>query len=118
MAKMCVKTRRLDVARVCLGHMGHARGAQMLREVAKEPELDAQIAVLAIHLGLDVSHLPLFIKCTEHIYKNNLCHQVRACQAQVFSGHFRSCLIRSGDRSVTCRTGQFGFGRPRSGSVK
>lgn len=52
MAKMCVKTRRLDVARVCLGHMGHARGAKMLREVAKEPELDAQIAVLAINLGL------------------------------------------------------------------
>ena len=27
MAHMCVKTKRLDVAEVCLGHMGHARGA-------------------------------------------------------------------------------------------
>ena len=27
MAQMCVKTKRLDVAEVCLGNMGHARGA-------------------------------------------------------------------------------------------
>ena len=52
MAKMCVKTRRLDVAQVCLGNMGHARGAKMLRESAKEPEMDARVAVLAIQLGL------------------------------------------------------------------
>ena len=32
MARMCVKTRRLDVAAVCLGHMGHARGAKALRD--------------------------------------------------------------------------------------
>ena len=33
MASMCVKTQRLDVAEVCLGNMGHARGAYMLRAV-------------------------------------------------------------------------------------
>ena len=55
MAKMCVKSRRLDVASVCLGNMGHARGAKTLRESTKEPELDAKVAVLAIQLGLFVS---------------------------------------------------------------
>ncbi|CAL1531559.1 unnamed protein product [Lymnaea stagnalis] len=53
MAKMCVKSRRLDVASVCLGNMGHARGAKALREaLVSEPELDAKVAVLAIQLGL------------------------------------------------------------------
>ncbi|ESO81986.1 hypothetical protein LOTGIDRAFT_223604 [Lottia gigantea] len=52
MAKMCVKSRRLDVATVCLGNMGNARGAKALRESAKEPELDARVAVLATQLGL------------------------------------------------------------------
>jgi intraflagellar transport protein 140 len=33
MAHMCVKTRRLDVAEMCLGNMGHVRGAAALREV-------------------------------------------------------------------------------------
>ena len=51
---MCVKTRRLDVASVCLGNMGHARGAKFLREAMKEPELDARVAALATQLGLQV----------------------------------------------------------------
>ena len=51
---MCVKTRRLDVAKVCLGNMGHARGAKALREAEREPELDARVALLAIQLGLYV----------------------------------------------------------------
>ncbi len=57
MAKMCVKTRRLDVATVCLGNMGHARGAKFLRESQKEPELDAKVAMLAIQLGLGVRNV-------------------------------------------------------------
>lgn len=52
---MCVKTQRLDVAKVCLGHMGHARGARALREAEQEPELEARVAVLAIQLGMLVS---------------------------------------------------------------
>lgn len=59
MAKMCVKSRRLDVASVCLGNMGHARGAKALRESLNEPELDAKVAMLAIQLGLTVSILLL-----------------------------------------------------------
>lgn len=52
---MCVKTQRLDVAKVCLGNMGHARGARALREAEQEPELEARVAMLAIQLGMLVS---------------------------------------------------------------
>jgi len=52
MAKISVKTKCLDVAKVCLGNMADARGAMALRQAAAEPELDAQVAVLAIHLQL------------------------------------------------------------------
>lgn len=52
MAKMCVKTKRLDVAALCLGNMGHARGARALRQSMKEPQLDARVAMLALQLGM------------------------------------------------------------------
>ncbi|XP_019363179.1 PREDICTED: intraflagellar transport protein 140 homolog [Gavialis gangeticus] len=52
MARMCVKTQRLDVAKVCLGNMGHARGAKALREAEREPEQEARVAMLAIQLGM------------------------------------------------------------------
>ena len=45
----------MDVAAVCLGNMGHAVGAKALRESMKEPEMDARVAVLAMHLGMTVS---------------------------------------------------------------
>ena len=35
---MCVKTKRLDVAQVCLGNMRFARGAKAAREAEKEKE--------------------------------------------------------------------------------
>jgi hypothetical protein len=35
MAFMCVKTRRLDVAEVCLGNMGFARGAAEVRDTSR-----------------------------------------------------------------------------------
>lgn len=52
MAQMCVKTKRLDVAQVCLGHMGHARGAAAVRESAKYNSVEASVGVLAVQLGL------------------------------------------------------------------
>ena len=58
MAKMCVKTKRLDVAEICLGNMGHARGARAVREIVeantdpdgtlREPDVCA--AVVAVQL--------------------------------------------------------------------
>ena len=66
MAHMCVKSERLDVAMVCLGNMGHARGARALRRaMATEPEKKVHVAIFALHLGLIVCdlyfqlHLPI-----------------------------------------------------------
>ena len=53
MAKMCVVSRQLDVAAVCLGNMGNARAAMALRKAREElPEIEAQLAVLAIQLDM------------------------------------------------------------------
>jgi intraflagellar transport protein 140 len=57
MAQMCVKTKRLDVAEVCLGNMGHARGACALRESMQDTnnlphQPDVSVGILAIQLGL------------------------------------------------------------------
>lgn len=66
MAKMCVKTRRVDVAEVCLGNMGHVRGAVAVREAAAEPEPEARIAMLAIQLGLVDDAARLYTQCGRH----------------------------------------------------
>ncbi|TNN26836.1 Intraflagellar transport protein 140 [Liparis tanakae] len=52
MARMCVKTRQLAVARVCLGNMGTGRAAAALKEAELEPEPEAQVAMLAVQLGM------------------------------------------------------------------
>lgn len=52
MAQMCVKTHRLDVARVCLGNMGNARASRALKQAEAEPEPEARVAMLAIQLGM------------------------------------------------------------------
>ena len=49
---MCVRTRRLDVAAVCLGNMRNARAAMALRKARELPEVEAQLAVLAIQLNM------------------------------------------------------------------
>ncbi|KAM9210374.1 intraflagellar transport protein 140 homolog isoform 2-T2 [Dugong dugon] len=66
MARMCVKTQRLDVARVCLGNMGHARGARALREAEQEPELEARVAMLAVQLGMLEDAERLYRKCRRY----------------------------------------------------
>ncbi len=55
MAKVCVKTERLDVAIMCLGNMGNARAARAVREAKKVPEPEVRLAVLAVELGMLVS---------------------------------------------------------------
>nr|CAD7263177.1 unnamed protein product [Timema shepardi] len=72
LAKMCVKTKRLDVASVCLGHMKHARGAMALRQAAHEPELEARVAMLAVHLGLMDEAERLYEQCGRYDHLNAL----------------------------------------------
>ena len=57
LARMCVLTRRADVAKICLGKMGLFRGARALRAVDQDNP-DTKIAILAIHLNMKV----IFIK--------------------------------------------------------
>uniref|UniRef100_A0A8C3C4F6 Intraflagellar transport protein 140 homolog n=1 Tax=Cairina moschata TaxID=8855 RepID=A0A8C3C4F6_CAIMO len=66
MARMCVKTQRLDVAKICLGNMGHARGAKALREAEQEPEEEARVAVLAIQLGMLEDAEQLYKACKRY----------------------------------------------------
>ncbi|KAM6964373.1 intraflagellar transport protein 140 homolog isoform 2-T2 [Tautogolabrus adspersus] len=71
MARMCVKTRRLDVARVCLGNMGNARAAKALKEAEAEPEPEAQVAMLAIQLGMLEDAEKLYKSCQRYDLLNN-----------------------------------------------
>ncbi|XP_064457702.1 intraflagellar transport protein 140 homolog [Ornithodoros turicata] len=66
MAKMCVKSKRMDVAAVCLGKMGNARGAWALRQAEAEPELDARVAVLALQLGMVTEAETLLKECKRY----------------------------------------------------
>ena len=61
MAKMCVRTHRLDVAMMCLGNMGNAVAARAVRQSLSIPEEDARLAVLAVHLGMLVCGTPLHV---------------------------------------------------------
>ncbi|XP_075533843.1 intraflagellar transport protein rempA isoform X2 [Dermacentor variabilis] len=64
MARMCVRTKRLDVAKICLGKMAHARGAWSLRRAMEtEPELEAQTAILALQLGMVQEAEELLYSC-------------------------------------------------------
>ena len=72
MAHMCVKSKRLDVAEVCLGNMGHARGARAVREAKAEPEHDAAIAMVAVQLGLLSDAARLYQGCKRFDLLNKL----------------------------------------------
>jgi intraflagellar transport protein 140 len=72
MAHMCVKTKRLDVAEVCLGNMGYARGAAAVRLAKKEPEPEAAIAMVAIQLGLIDDAARLYEECGRFDLLNKL----------------------------------------------
>ena len=52
MAQMCVKTKRLDVAEVCLGNMGHARGAAAVRASRKEGSVELSIGFFDFMLSV------------------------------------------------------------------
>ncbi|RHY88736.1 hypothetical protein DYB26_002578 [Aphanomyces astaci] len=73
MANTCVKTKRLDVAEVCLGNMGHARGAAAVHGAKLEnPEIEAPIAMVAIQLGLLDDAARLYKECGRFDLLNKL----------------------------------------------
>ena len=97
MAKMCVKSRRLDVAFVCLVNMGHARGAKALIEASKYAELDARVAVLAIQLGLLDDAERLLKSCKRYDLLNEL-YQAngqwdKVSNSMTFMDHYNGLLL-------------------------
>ncbi|RHY31008.1 hypothetical protein DYB32_003834 [Aphanomyces invadans] len=73
MANTCVKTKRLDVAEVCLGNMGHARGAAAVHVAKLENrEIEAPIAMVAIQLGLLDDAARLYKECSRFDLLNKL----------------------------------------------
>jgi intraflagellar transport protein 140 len=72
MAQMCIKTKRLDVAEVCLGNMGHARGAAALRASRVENSVDVSVGILAIQLGFNDDAVKLFRETKRYDLLNKL----------------------------------------------
>eukprot|EP00753_Platysulcus_tardus_P003573 PLAT12468.31.p1 GENE.PLAT12468.31~~PLAT12468.31.p1 ORF type:complete len:1453 (-),score=862.37 PLAT12468.31:92-4450(-) len=103
MASMCVKTKRMDVAEVCLGNMGHARGAKALREARSEQEPEAAVAMVAIQLGLLKDAARLYRECGRYDLLNRM---YQAC------GKWDSALAlaRKHDR-IHLRTTHFQYAR-------
>ncbi|KAL0099546.1 hypothetical protein PUN28_019749 [Cardiocondyla obscurior] len=62
LAKMCVKTKQLNMALLCLGHMKQANAARALREAMQDDtlNLEAQVGILAVELGLHTDAERLF----------------------------------------------------------
>eukprot|EP01012_Entosiphon_sulcatum_P045924 TRINITY_DN6146_c0_g1_i1.p1 TRINITY_DN6146_c0_g1~~TRINITY_DN6146_c0_g1_i1.p1 ORF type:complete len:1449 (+),score=295.84 TRINITY_DN6146_c0_g1_i1:53-4399(+) len=72
MAVMCVKTKRLDVAEVCLGNIQDAKAARALREARSEPEVEARVAMLAIHLNRIPEAERLYKHCKRYDLLNRM----------------------------------------------
>ena len=80
MARMCVKTKRLDVAEICLGHMGHARGARVVRDTVTQytgedgvlAQPDVCAAMVAVQLGLIDEAEKLYAGCGRYDLLNEL----------------------------------------------
>ncbi|XP_034933868.1 intraflagellar transport protein 140 homolog [Chelonus insularis] len=54
LAKMCIKTKHLNMAILCLGHMKYVRGSKALRATLEKSDLslEAKIGILAVELEL------------------------------------------------------------------
>lgn len=78
LARMCVNTGRLDVARVCLGHLNRAMSVRALRLAMEDNTLEseAKIAVLAVELNMIAEAEALYKKCGRYDLLNEL---LQAC---------------------------------------
>ncbi|KAJ7298697.1 hypothetical protein O6H91_Y481300 [Diphasiastrum complanatum] len=62
LACFCVKSRLTDVALHCLAKMGNAAAVEVAHVASNEPEEDASLATIAIHLGLFEDAEKLYIE--------------------------------------------------------
>ncbi|VDO26401.1 unnamed protein product [Haemonchus placei] len=84
MASMSVKTRRLDVAIVCLGNMKNIRGARALRKSQEAGESEAlQCAALAVELGMLDEAEAIYVNAGRYDMVNKI-HQAQNAWNQAF----------------------------------
>ncbi|XP_063697892.1 intraflagellar transport protein 140 homolog [Culicoides brevitarsis] len=76
LAKMCVTTQRLDLAKICLGQLKMARSVRAVRKAMEDNSLEqeAKMAVLAIELNMLDEAKELYKKCGRYDLLNRL-HQ-------------------------------------------
>ncbi len=73
LARMCVKSQRLDVATICLGKMEHSRGARAMRKVlSTKASKEVKVAVLAIYLGMQEEAEKILQACGQYEMLNKL----------------------------------------------
>uniref|UniRef100_A0A8R1HJJ6 Intraflagellar transport protein 140 homolog n=1 Tax=Caenorhabditis japonica TaxID=281687 RepID=A0A8R1HJJ6_CAEJA len=84
MASMSIKTRRLDVAMVCLGHMKNVRGARAVRKAHQNGENDSmKCAALALELGMLEEAQIIYAQNERYDLVNKL-HQKQNAWSQAF----------------------------------
>lgn len=68
LAKMCIETQRLDVAKVCLGHLEKASSVRAVRQAMEDDDLElvSKTAVLATELGMNDKAQELFSKAERY----------------------------------------------------
>ncbi|XP_065176565.1 intraflagellar transport protein 140 homolog [Sycon ciliatum] len=77
LAKMCVKAQRLDVASACISNMGDVTALRAMRDAKTGgDESEAQLAVIAIHLGMLDDAVELLTGCGRFDLLNDL-HRAR-----------------------------------------
>ncbi|XP_055541505.1 intraflagellar transport protein 140 homolog [Wyeomyia smithii] len=74
LAKLCVHTGRLDVAKVCLGHLKMARSVRALRKAMEDDSLEheCRVAILAIELNMIPEAEALYKKVGRYDLLNKL----------------------------------------------
>ncbi|EDS36288.1 che-11 [Culex quinquefasciatus] len=74
LAKLCVNTGRLDVAKVCLGHLKRARSVRALRKAMEDQTLEheCRVAILAIELNMIAEAEALYKKVGRYDLLNKL----------------------------------------------
>ncbi|XRB23736.1 IFT140 protein [Pseudoscourfieldia marina] len=76
MAHLCIRSRKLDAAEMCLGNMGHVAGARAAREAKSEREEEARVGIVAMQLGLYRDAAELFLSCKRY----DLLSQLHRCR--------------------------------------
>ncbi|KAJ3044635.1 hypothetical protein HDV00_001561 [Rhizophlyctis rosea] len=104
LAKMCVKMKNLQVARLCLGKIGNARALRAVNAENVVNDETAQLAVIGIHLGLDEDVRELCAAADRYDIYNTYCQSLGQWEEALAlaSKHDRISL-----RSTFCRFARY-----------